>query len=128
MKLIKDKEFLRNIAQHINLFNTIGGGVSETYVNIEKYKKGAVIKVWAAGVDSNSFKIVLHNNQLTVLSMLHSDGDAQVAIPLFNRTYMLPPQVDLMRIEAVHQDGQLQIKLPYHDAASHPKEIKIQQL
>ncbi|TXK52013.1 Hsp20 family protein [Pontibacter qinzhouensis] len=128
MKMIKDKEFLRNIAHHINLFNTIGGGVSETYVNIKKHRKGAAIQVWAAGVDSKSFKIVLHNNQLTILSMLHSSGDAEVAIPLFNRTYMLPPQVDLTRIEAIHKHGQLQIKLPYHDAATYPKEIEIQQL
>lgn len=45
MKLIKDKEFLKNIAYQIDLLNTLGGGVSETYVDIKKYKKGAVIHV-----------------------------------------------------------------------------------
>ncbi|WP_276498484.1 Hsp20/alpha crystallin family protein [Pontibacter litorisediminis] len=128
MKLIKDKEFLRNIAHTINLLNTVGGGVSETYVDIKKYKKGAVINVWAAGVSPESFKVVLHNNQLTLFSVLHSEENPEMAAPLFNRTFLLPPQVDLGRIEAVHEDGQLQVRLPYHEGTNKPREIQIKQL
>lgn len=128
MKLIKDKEFLRNIAHQINLLNTIGGGVSETYVDIKKYKRGAVINVWAAGVSPESFKVVLHQNQLTVFSVLHSPENPEMAAPLFNRTFILPPQVDLSRIEAVHEDGQLQVRLPYFEDINKPREIKIKQL
>lgn len=128
MKLIKDKEFLRNIAHQINLLNTIGGGVSETYVDIKKYKRGAVINVWAAGVSPESFKVVLHQNQLTVFSVLHNPENPEMAAPLFNRTFILPPQVDLSRIEAVHEDGQLQVRLPYFEDINKPREIKIKQL
>ncbi|PTX22505.1 HSP20 family protein [Pontibacter mucosus] len=128
MKLIKDKEFLRNIAHQINLLNTIGGGVSETYVDIKKYKRGAVINVWAAGVSPESFKVVLHQNQLTVFSVLHNPENPEMAAPLFNRTFILPPQVDLGRIEAVHEDGQLQVRLPYFEDINKPREIKIKQL
>ncbi|MCC9135748.1 Hsp20/alpha crystallin family protein [Pontibacter silvestris] len=128
MKLIKDKELLRNIAQQIDLLNTIGGGVSETYVDIKKYKKGAVIEVWSAGVNPEAFRVVLHNNQLTIFSIFQSQENPQLGAPLFNKIFMLPPQVDLSRIEAVHQDGQLQVRLPYHDAATQPKEIEIKQL
>lgn len=128
MKLIKDKEFLRNIAHQINLLNTIGGGVSETYVDIKKYKRGAVINVWAAGVSPESFKVVLHQNQLTVFSVLHNPENPEMAAPLFNRTFILPPQVDLGLIEAVHEDGQLQVRLPYFEGINKPREIKIKQL
>ncbi|OKL40893.1 Hsp20/alpha crystallin family protein [Pontibacter flavimaris] len=127
MKLIKDKEFLKNIAHQIDLLNTIGGGVSETYVHIEKYKKGAVINVWAAGVSPESFKVVLHNNQLTLFSILHDQENPEMAAPLFNRTFVLPPQVDLGRIEAVHEDGQLQVRLPYFEGTNKPREIEIKQ-
>ena len=128
MKILKDKELLRNLAHQIDLLNTIGGGVSETYLDVKKYKKGAVIEVWAAGVNPESFRVVLHNNQLTVLSALHNQDNPQLAAPLFNQTFMLPPQVDLGRIEAVYQEGQLQVKLPYHDSAGQPREIEIKQL
>jgi len=36
--------------------------------------------------------------------------------------------VDISRIEAVYQDGELQVKLPYHEAAFRPREIEIKQL
>ncbi|MBF9253017.1 Hsp20/alpha crystallin family protein [Pontibacter sp. 172403-2] len=128
MKLIKDKELLQNIAHQINLLNTVGGGVSETYVDVHKYKKGAVIEVWAATVNPESFRVVLHNNQLMILSALHSEENPQMAVPLFNRTFQLPPQVDLGQVEAIYQDGQLQVKLPYYESADHPREIEIKQL
>ncbi|WP_242921915.1 Hsp20/alpha crystallin family protein [Pontibacter liquoris] len=128
MKLIKDKELLRNLAQQIDLLNTVGGGISETSVAIKKYKKGAVIQVWAAGVNPESFRVILNNNQLIVLSALQNPENPSLAVPLFNKTFMLPPQVDLGRIEAVYQEGQLQVRLPYHEAAGQPREIEIKQL
>lgn len=128
MKLIKDKEFLKNIAQQIDLLNTLGGGVSETYVDIKKYKKGAVINVWAASVDPEAFKVVLNNNQLSIFSVLQSRENQAMAAPLFNRTFMLPPQVDLGRVEAIYKDGQLMVKLPYYESTGQPREIEIKQL
>ena len=128
MKLIKDKEFLKNIAQQIDLLNTLGGGVSETYVDIKKYKKGAVINVWAASVDPEAFKVVLNNNQLSVFSVLQSKENPVMAAPLFNRTFMLPPQVDLGGVEAIYKEGQLMVKLPYHESTGQPREIEIKQL
>jgi HSP20 family protein len=128
MKIIKDKEFLRNIAHQIDLLNTVGGGVSETYVEVRKKKKSAVIYVWAAAVRPEAFRVVLHQNQLTVFSVLQSDDNPNMAVPLFNRTFMLPPQVDLSRIEAVYKNGELRVKMPYHDAALHPRQIDIKEL
>lgn len=128
MKLIKDKQLLKNIAQQIDLLNTLGGGVSETYVDIKKFKKGAVINVYAAGVDPEAFKVVLHNNQLTVFSVLQSKENSEMAAPLFNRIFVLPPQVDLGRVEAVYQDGQLMVNLPFYESTGQPREIEIKQL
>lgn len=128
MKIIKDKKFLQNIAQQLDLFNTIGGGISETHVDLKKYKKGAIINIWAAGVDPEAFKVVLHNNQLTIYSVLHSEHNPQLAAPLFNKVFMLPPAVDLSKIEAVYQEGRLKVKLPYHYSIGQPKEIEIKQL
>ncbi|MFD2514082.1 Hsp20/alpha crystallin family protein [Pontibacter locisalis] len=127
MKIIKNKEFLRNIAQQLDLFNTVGGGISETYVDVKKYKKGAIINVWAAGVNPEAFKVVLHNNQLTIYSVLHSEHNPQLAAPLFNKVFMLPPAVNLGRIEAIYQEGQLQVKLPYYESVEQPREIEIKQ-
>ncbi|MCJ8163858.1 Hsp20/alpha crystallin family protein [Pontibacter sp. E15-1] len=125
MKLIKDKEFLKNVAQQVDLLNTLGGGVSETYMDIKKYNKGAVITIWAATVDPEAFKIVLNNNQLSIFSVLQSKENPAMAAPLFNRTFMLPPQVNLSRVEAIYKEGRLMVKLPYYESTDQPREIEI---
>lgn len=128
MKIIKNKEFLRHIAHQIDLLNTVSGGISETYADIRKTKKGAVIEVWAAGVNPESFRVVLHQNQLTVFSVLQSEENPELAVPMFTRIFLLPPQVDQSRIQAVYKDGQLKVKLPFYDSALNPREIEIRQL
>jgi HSP20 family protein len=128
MKIIKDKAFLRNIAQQIDLLNTLGGGISETYTEVVKKKKGAVIHVWAAGVNPESFRVVLHQNQITIMSMLHSTDNPEMAAPMFTRIFTLPPQVDLSRIKAIYKHGELRVKLPYHNSALNPQEIAIEHL
>lgn len=128
MNLINNNDFLKNVAQHLNLFNTIAGGISETNVTIDKYRKGAVIQVWAASVSPESFKVMVHKNQLTIYSLLHSHENEELTVPMFNRVFVIPPQVDISNIEAVYQDGRIQVRLPYHNAAIRPKEIEIKQL
>lgn len=128
MKFIKDKEILRNIAQQIDLLSTVAGGISETYVEVDKKRNEAIVRVWAAGLNPEAFKVVLHHNRLTVFSLLHSEHNSEMAVPLFNRAFLLPPQVDISAIEAIYFEGQLEVHLPYHEAASRPKEIKIKQL
>src|SRR5690606_3002108 len=107
MKFIKDKKILRSIAEQIDLLSTVAGGVSETYVDVQKKQEEAVISVWAAGVNPEAFKVVLHQNQLILFSILQSDHNPELAVPLFNRVYILPPQVDISAIEALYQEGQL---------------------
>ncbi|MBC5994052.1 Hsp20/alpha crystallin family protein [Pontibacter cellulosilyticus] len=128
MKRFNNKDFLHTIALHLDLFNTIGGGVSKTYARVKKEQESAVIEVWAAGVNPELFKVVLRRNTLTVNSVLTSDHSPNVTVPIFSRTFILPPIVDLNQIEALYQDGKLRIKLPYHEAADRPREIEIKQL
>jgi HSP20 family protein len=128
MKLIKDKQILRNIAEQIDLLSTVAGGISETYIDVKKKKHEAVIHVWAAGVNPEAFKIVLHKNQLTIFSVLQSQYNPALAAPLFNKVFMLPNQIDINGIEAIYHDGQLEVHLPYHETTDKPREIKIKHL
>jgi HSP20 family protein len=128
MKYIKDKLILRNIAHQIDLLNTVAGGVSETYVDVKKKKDEAIILVWAAGVNPESFKVVLHKSQLTIFSVLQSLNTPELAIPLFNRVFILPAEVNISEIKAVYHEGRLAVHLPYYKGSNKPKEIKIQYL
>ncbi|GAB3203012.1 HSP20 family molecular chaperone IbpA [Pontibacter aydingkolensis] len=123
-----NKDFLHTIALHLELFNTIGGGVSETYAKVEKGHQEAVIEIWAATTDPQSFKIALRKNKLTMSSGITSHYSSSVRAPLFSRTFILPSVVNLVQIEATYLEGKLQLKLPYHQSVDRPKEINIKQL
>lgn len=122
------KGFLHTVALHLDLLNTIGGGVSETYVQLDKKENGTTIKVWAAGVTPETFKIILNQNQLSISSTVTNADNPGVSVPMFNKTFILPSVVNQAGIEAIYKNGKLLIHLPYYESASKPREITIKEL
>ncbi|QMU30992.1 Hsp20/alpha crystallin family protein [Adhaeribacter radiodurans] len=125
MKLIKNKEFLQQIAHQIDVLNTLGGGISLPQVKVDKLEKGAIIWVAIPSVSPEAYQIALNHNQLTIMATHQSDADSEEAIPLFSQHFMLPPQVDLSRIDAVFADQELQVRLPYHTSVYQTRSIDI---
>ena len=127
MKLIPRK-MVRHGIKLGDLFHTINGGVIEPFVEVAKYEREAFITVAAPTVAPGEFKVVLLQNKLTVLLEKHDEDNPTIWIPLFSRTFDLPPLVDLTGIEATVAEDELRIRLPYHDAAKQPKLIEIRQI
>ncbi|MDQ3291698.1 MAG: Hsp20/alpha crystallin family protein [Bacteroidota bacterium] len=125
MKLIKNKEFLQQIAHQIDVLNTLGGGISLPQVKVDKHEKGAVIRVAIPSVSPEAYQIALNQNQLTIMATHRSEDDLETIIPLFSQNFMLPPQVDLSRIDAVFADQELQVRLPYHTSVYQTRNIDI---
>ena len=112
MKLISPK-FIRNIAPQLDLLNTIGGGVAEAQVFIDQRPKGIIVHVSMPTVSSDSFRVVLNERKLTVFSQFRHDTASDMAAPLFVKTIDLPGSLDVARIEAVHRNGALQVRIPF---------------
>lgn len=128
MKLIKDKKILKNIATQIDLINTLGGGISLPQVNIDKQDKSAVIRIAIPSVNPEAYQIALDQNQLTIMAVHRSEAKPEVAAPLFSQVFMLPPQINLSRIEAIFAGHELQVRLPYHESVYQPRTIDIKLL
>lgn len=124
MKFISP-EFIRNIAPQLDLLNTIGGGVAQPQLRLDKRSKGVVLRVAAATVAPESFHIVLNDQRLTVYGEYRHEPDDKLAAPLFVQTLDLPHNLDLTRIDAVHEGQELRIRIPYKDTASEQREIDI---
>ena len=115
------KNVLKDFVHQIDAINTITGGTVATMVNVKKSNDRLVIQVNAPSVNSDSFNIYVHGNQLVVYTTLNdvsavSDEDEQSSrhmAPLFNRTFSIPPAVDKEQIDAVFERGQLKILLPF---------------
>ena len=123
MKLISHK-FIRNIAPQLDLLNTIGGGVAEAKVNVDQRPKGVIVHVSMPTVSSESFRVVLNERKLTVFSQFRHDTTSDMAAPLFVKTIDLPDSLDVSRIDAVHRNGELQVRIPFN-AEGQQREIDV---
>jgi HSP20 family protein len=126
MKLIS-REFIRTIAPQLDLLNTIGGGVAQPTLRVNKRPKGVVVHVAMPSVPAESFHVVLKDNHLTVYGEYRHGPEDQMAAPLFVQTLDLPKNLDLTAINATHEGGELRVAIPFRDAeANQPREIDIQ--
>ena len=126
MKLIS-REFIRTIAPQLDLLNTIGGGVAQPKLHVNKRPKGVVLHVAMPSVPAESFHVVLKDNHLTVYGEYRHGPEDQLAAPLFVQTLDLPKNLDLLGINATHENGELRVAIPFQDpAASQSREIDIQ--
>ena len=115
------KNVLKDFVHQIDAINTITGGTVATRVNVKKGSDKLIIQVDAPSINSDSFNIYVHGNQLVVYTTLSdlnevADEEAQSSrhmAPLFNRTFSIPATVDKEQIDAVFEDGRLKILLPY---------------
>ena len=126
MNLIS-REFIRSMAPQLDLLNTLGGGIAQAQLRIDKLKKGVVIRVAAPSVRPESIHVVLNNSRMTVFGEFRHQPEDQLAAPLFTRILDLPANLDLARIDAIHENNELQVRIPYQDSTNQQREIEIKQ-
>jgi len=124
MKLISPK-FIRTIAPQLDLMNTIGGGVAQPQLRVDQHPKGVILRVAMPTVSAESFRVVLNQQRLTVLGEYRHEPDDQLAAPLFMQTLDLPTNLDLTRIDAVHEGEELRVRIPFLNASDQQREIDI---
>ncbi len=124
MKFISPK-FIRTIAPQLDLLNTIGGGVAQPQLRVDKRPKGVTLRVAMPTVSAENFRVVLNQQKLTVLGEYRHESTDQLAAPLFVQTLDLPANLDLARIDAVHEGNELRVRIPYLNPSDQQREIDI---
>ena len=84
-----------------------------------------MIRVYAAGVKSNDFKVNLQKNKLTISRFLVTDEVRDPMVPVFARWFELPMTVNKKAIEALYGEGLLKVILPLQNEEDPNREIKI---
>ena len=128
MNLLKNKPLLRNLLLQGDTLNTMNGGTSMSAVSTYKTDDAYVITLSAPSVSPDSFNVYLEYNSLVIYSVLGSDmtQDESVVIPMFSKRFTLPVNADLERIEALHEEGQLKVVVPFKsDAEKFNRKIDI---
>lgn len=124
MKLISPT-FIRTIAPQLDLLNTIGGGVAQPQLRVDRHPKGVILRVAMPTVSADSFRVVLNQQRLTVFGEYRHEPTAPLAAPLFIQTLDLPANLDLARIDAVHEGQELRVRIPFLHPTDQQREIDI---
>ena len=86
----------------------------------------------APSLPASSYNVVLNGRQLIIFSILPNSGerveDQLVNIPMFYRSFDLPSYIDVENIEAIHDDKELMVVLPFKESARYNKKIDIKHL
>lgn len=122
----------KDFISHIDMMNTISGGTSLTSVVINKEEDKLLIEVSAPAVDGDAYNLLLRGNQLIIYTTLSDEWQVDVnsdknmnKMPLFARTIDLPPFVNKDEIDAVYEDGKLNVVLPIIENNEAVKKIDI---
>lgn len=117
--LYNNKEEIEELLREVNLNNTVNGGTSSTSINIIGSDEKLVIKVAAPSVKADAFNIILNFNKITISTWIKEGYEYKkyeyktILVPLFVKTFDIPALVDLEKIEAIHEDGALNLILPF---------------
>lgn len=122
MNLLNNKQLLRGLLKQGDYLNTINGGVSMTNLVKEQRDTEFSIIVSAPTLPADSFNVVINEKQLIIFSVLPeiSEEDVEdqlVNIPMFYRSFDLPSYIDIENIEAIHDDKELVVVLPFKAGA-----------
>jgi len=111
-----------------------GKNTSIPAVNVEETEKAYIIEVAAPGLDRKDLKVNVNDGVLTISSEKKVESEEkndkyirhEFGYTSFTRSFTLPEETDVDKIEASHKNGVLHITIPKAEAKVIPsKEIKI---
>jgi HSP20 family protein len=119
------KNFPNEIINHVDILNTIGGGVSMTSVNVLVQDDQFIIKVHTPGLNKFAYHVEVINNTVLIYSLLSFDkNEGEIQVPSFVKYVPLPKNANAEEIHAVHEDGELKVIVPVNTQQNH-KQRKI---
>jgi HSP20 family molecular chaperone IbpA len=128
-KIIIDKALKENLPQ-IVLANTVNGGITQVQVKLAQSKEGYHASFAMPSAEEDTFRVLLNNQHLEVyrlLRIINQVGEL-VEMSMLISAFLVPPFVDIERIEATYETGSLHLFAPFREGTQpQAKEIPINQ-
>ena len=114
-----DFHISKEILRKVDIMNTLNGGISKPRVLMLRQDKRYLVKVRMPGVDPEKMRIEVQNDRLFLFHDIQSADLLTEKKPIpFNIGYVLIPfDVDIQKINALYEDHELQITLPFNELA-----------
>lgn len=129
MNLLENKSVLRNLLFQGDQLHTLGGGIAEVSMEVDKREDGYMISVFAPSISSENFKILTEGNVMQLFAAQKNEPETGVNVPLFYRRIELPQFADINGVIAEHRGNDLKVFIPIGLNTTKGKhEIQIKQL
>lgn len=119
----KNNDFFPGLIGEIfndEVFDKISNRVSVPAVNLKESENSYEIHMAAPGLKKEDFKISLENKVLTISSEKSTESEKsedkftrkEYSYSSFSRSFTLPENTDIERIDAKYENGELRLNLP----------------
>lgn len=123
MKWNRNNDFFPSILGEIfndEVFDKISNRMSVPAVNLVESDNSYEIHMAAPGLKKEDFKISLENKVLTISSEKSTESESsedkftrkEYSYSSFSRSFTLPENTDIERIDAKYENGELRLNLP----------------
>lgn len=129
MNLLENKALLKNLLAQGDQLHTLGGGMVQVEVDMQREDDGFLIMVKAPSVSFENFKILTEGKFMQLFATRPNHTNDSFRVPLFYRKIDLPDYADVEGVIAEHKNNQLRVFIPIGlNTLQGKHEIKIKQI
>lgn len=114
-----EKNHYYDLLTSVDVMNTINGGRVEPTVKLSQLENYREIRVKIPGIAAETIDVEIHNNTVTVYYTLNIvSGDKLMKIPYTVYNRQQPYFIDVSKINAQVEEGELIVNLPFNKLAN----------
>lgn len=114
-----DKKQYLSLLTTVDVMNTINGGRTEPVVKLAQLANSREIRVKVPGIDPEDIEVEINENRVEVFYLISvTTGGRDVEIPYSVYSKQQPYFIDVSKIVAQVEDGELVVTLPFNKLAN----------
>lgn len=99
--------------------NVLNGGRSEPAVKVSQHQDHREVRVRVPGIDTSAIQVEVNNDSVSIFYIMDIETVGKsMRLPYSVYNKQQPYYIDLSRINAVVEDNELVVTLPYNELAS----------
>lgn len=114
-----DKNLYLNLLTSVDVMNTLNGGRTEPVVIYKENANSREVRVKIPGIESEKIEVEVDENRVMIfygMTVITSGREIEIPYSVYNRKQ--PYFIDVSKVVAQVEDGQLVVTLPYNQLAN----------
>lgn len=113
-----DKNLYLNLLTSVDVMNTLNGGRTEPAIRLNEHANSREVRVKVPGVDPESIEVEINDNRVEIFYVMKVNSNGRVIdIPYSVYNRQQPYYIDVSKVFAQVEEGELVVTLPYNQLA-----------